>query len=365
MRDLGIRLQLLLGRQVPAPAPGELAEALESLQVTLSEGERDGFQLSFQVGRHGSAREFALLQSGLLEPLGRVCLVVFVHGRGEVLLNGLITRQQLAPGAEPGQSRLYVTGEDQRLLMDLKDRSRVFERKSDSQIVETVLRAYPDLSPRVVGTSDHRATVQHASDLSFIESLASQNSFVFYSEPSDRPGRSLAYWGPLHRRDLPLLPPLSCNMGADSTAQQISFDYNGLGRVAPELSVLDLAQGRDIEISAPEAPTPPLSRRPHRALRSEIVRDAAHLSSAHGRLRALAAVNRSADAVIGTGSLDTAAYGALLRPCRRVSVRGVGLSYDGEYYVQQVTHQIRRGEYKQSFTLKREGLGAVNDKVRQ
>ena len=33
--------------------------------------------------------------------------------------------------------------------------------------------------------------------------------------------------------------------------------------------------------------------------------------------------------------------------------------FDGFYYVKQVTHTSRRGSYKQSFTLTREGTGAL------
>ena len=39
-----------------------------------------------------------------------------------------------------------------------------------------------------------------------------------------------------------------------------------------------------------------------------------------------------------------------------VGVRGAGLTYDGLYYVESVTHNIKRGEYKQSFTLSRDGV---------
>jgi len=37
-------------------------------------------------------------------------------------------------------------------------------------------------------------------------------------------------------------------------------------------------------------------------------------------------------------------------------VRGVGTAFDGLYYVKSVTHNIKRGEYKQSFELTRNGL---------
>ena len=39
-----------------------------------------------------------------------------------------------------------------------------------------------------------------------------------------------------------------------------------------------------------------------------------------------------------------------------VGVRGAGRTYDGMYYVESVTHNIKRGEYKQSFTLSRDGV---------
>jgi hypothetical protein len=64
----------------------------------------------------------------------------------------------------------------------------------------------------------------------------------------------------------------------------------------------------------------------------------------------------SADAVTGSGSLSVTRYGQILRTRTVVGVRGAGLAYDGFYYVNSVTHNLKRGEYKQSFTLSRDGL---------
>ena len=70
----------------------------------------------------------------------------------------------------------------------------------------------------------------------------------------------------------------------------------------------------------------------------------------------MAKAARTADAVKGEGSLDVLRYGRVLRPRRLVCVRGAGMAFDGLHYVQSVTHQIRRGEYKQRFKLVRNGL---------
>jgi hypothetical protein len=43
-----------------------------------------------------------------------------------------------------------------------------------------------------------------------------------------------------------------------------------------------------------------------------------------------------------------------------VGVRCARSSYDGDNYVQQVKHRIKHGEYKQIFTLLREGRGVAS-----
>ena len=64
----------------------------------------------------------------------------------------------------------------------------------------------------------------------------------------------------------------------------------------------------------------------------------------------------SSEAVTCEGSLDVTRYGGVLSARKLVGVRGAGYCFDGLYYVKSVTHKIKRGEYKQSFTLTRNGL---------
>ena len=64
------------------------------------------------------------------------------------------------------------------------------------------------------------------------------------------------------------------------------------------------------------------------------------------------------------GELNTPRYGSILQARALVGLRGVGLSYSGNYYVKKVTHMITQESYKQRFTLTREGLGAATPLVR-
>ncbi len=61
-------------------------------------------------------------------------------------------------------------------------------------------------------------------------------------------------------------------------------------------------------------------------------------------------------AISGNGSLDVMHYGQILNARSLVGVRGAGTSYDGLYFADSVTHNIKKGEYKQNFTLSRDGL---------
>ncbi len=69
--------------------------------------------------------------------------------------------------------------------------------------------------------------------------------------------------------------------------------------------------------------------------------------------------------VSASGEVDTVRYGHIMKAGGVIGVRGAGALYNGDYYVSQVTHSIQTGKYTQRFTLKREGLGATSDKVRQ
>ena len=70
----------------------------------------------------------------------------------------------------------------------------------------------------------------------------------------------------------------------------------------------------------------------------------------------LAFFMNNSEAITGNGTLDVLRYGHVLRSRMLVGVRGAGLAYDGLYYVDSVTHNLKRGEYKQNFTLSRDGL---------
>lgn len=152
--SLGLRLTLLVGQKVPAPAPPLLLDAIQTVEVTNTDEGQDGFQITFSVGRSGPAdtSEYPLLDSPLLKQFNRVIIMVAFGVLPKVLIDGIITNQQLNPSAEPGKSTFTVTGEDVSVMMDLEEKSETFPNQTDVAIVSRLIVSYAQygLVPRVV-----------------------------------------------------------------------------------------------------------------------------------------------------------------------------------------------------------------------
>jgi hypothetical protein len=363
--DLGVRLQLLIGANVPRPAPYEVMESFVSLEVRNSDSDRDTFQMTFSLGKD-SLIDYGLLLNGYFDPPNRMVIAVLMGVLPEVLLDGVITSHQVIPSNKPGESTLLITGEDISLMLDLDERSDTHPNQPDSIIVTKLLAKYAKFGivPVVTPTTDvpieiNRVPSQQGTDLSYIRLLAQRNGFVFYIEPTPAPGVSQANWGLDNRQGL-AQPALAMNMGPQTNVDTpINFNFNALGPVAPQVTVLEPITKTAITIPAPSGLRPPLALRPAPSLRTSISRESANLDTGQGLLRALSSTTESSDAVTASGEVDAVRYGQAMRARRLVGVAGAGASYNGNYYVRQVTHRIQRGQYTQGFTLTREGRGAL------
>src|SRR5690242_16968696 len=140
----GVHLTLRIGPAVPVPAPRAVVDALQSVEVT-SGRDRAGFQLSFSVGKTSSLLT-TLLPAGYFDPLTtRVIVAVTLGGMPHVLMDGMVTRQDLAPSSEPGQSTLTITGDDLSAAMDLIELALPYPNMSDTVQAYAVLAKYAAL----------------------------------------------------------------------------------------------------------------------------------------------------------------------------------------------------------------------------
>jgi hypothetical protein len=70
-------------------------------------------------------------------------------------------------------------------------------------------------------------------------------------------------------------------------------------------------------------------------------------------------LRRSAWWVVATGHLNGLRYGHVLRSRKLVTVKGVGPSHNGTYYVRKVRHQLTERSYDMEFELVRNAVGKL------
>ena len=366
------RLLLMMGPVIPVPVPAPLADALTAVHVTTAAGQSSGFQLTFAVSKD-SVIQKVMLPTGALDPGLRVILVILLTGTPTVLMDGIVTRQDLAPSDTPGGSTLTLTGEDLSVLMSLDSRNVCYPGLSTEARVAAICARYaqygisPTAVPPVltdVSSPIDQIPTQSGTDLGHLRALADAAGYVFYLDPGPQISSSVAYWGPEVRTGIPQ-PALSVNMDAASNVESLSFGLDGLSRAQLTINLPVPDTNLEVAVPIPDLSVlrPPLAARPVVALRHEPLRDVANLPSTQAALLGLSRTAAGADAVTGSGKLDVLRYGHVLRARQLVGVRGAGLAYDGLYYVRSVTSDIKRGEFKQSFQLSRDGLVSLTPEV--
>jgi len=202
-----------------------------------------------------------------------------------------------------------------------------------------------------------RIPVQHGTDLAYIKELAAEVGYVFYLTPGPVPGMTQAYWGPQIRIGIPQ-PALNVNMDAWTNVESLSFSYQPQASVLPIVFIQDPVAGLPVPIPIPPVTpfNPPLGLVVPVPQQVKPLDDTAKRSPAEALMLGMAEAIRNADVVAGNGTLSVDRYGQILRARSLVGVRGAGIAFDGMHYVDSVTHQLRLGEYKQTFVLKRNAL---------
>ncbi|HNB51771.1 MAG TPA: hypothetical protein PK530_07500 [Anaerolineales bacterium] len=368
-----IQLTLMIGPAVPVPMPREVMDALVSVEVRNDAGGPNGFQLTFQFSAQSVLNELILLL-GDLGPIIRCLIIVTVNGTPNVLMDGTITHTQLSPDAKTGRTTLTITGEDLRTVMNLIDFTGIpYPGMPPEARIALILAKYaflgvvPLIIPSImidVPIPTDRIPIHRGTDLAYINQLAEEVGYVFYVDPGPAPGTSIAYWGPQIKVGIPQ-PAFNANMDAHTNLEALSFSYDGDKKTMPVIFIHQQETHVTIPIPIPDISplNPPLGVLTPFPKHFAPVYDTAHLSPIRAVLRGLAEASKTADILTASGSLNVVRYGHVLKTRGLVGVRGAGHAFDGLYFVKSVTHSIKRGEYKQSFTLTRNGLISITPTV--
>jgi hypothetical protein len=363
----GIHLTLMIGPGFPAPVPQVVLDSLTNVEVTTSSGKNSGFQLQFSIDIRSPLQTILLLAGGSLPPIMRTILTATIDGVPNVLIDGVVTNVETSPGIEKGYTTMTVTGSDLTAVMNWIDFTGFpFPAMPPEARVAIIVAKYAFLGivPLVIPSILIDVPIpvieiprQQGKDLEYIQTLADRVGYVFYLDPGPQPGMNVAYWGPEIRVGAPQ-PALNVNMDAHTNVEALTFNFDAEKKRLPVLLIQEPISKAPIPIPVPDITplNPPLGLIPPFPKHIDFISETADLNPLQAAVIGLTKAAKSSDAVFGSGTLDVTRYGRILKARQLVGVRGAGTAFDGLYYVTEVKHKIKRGEYKQDFKLVRNGL---------
>jgi hypothetical protein len=368
-----VQLRLLVGPIIPLTPPRAVMDALTEVEVKVVDVGQSGFKLTFSIDKQSPLQILFLLTGGMALLFMRVVIAVVANGTTTVLVDGVITDNSIAPGDKGSNSTLTLMGKDLTALMDQSKFSGFpFPAMPAEARIALMLLKYavfgvvPMVVPSVllfVPIPIDQIPSQQGTDLEYIRYLAEEAGYVFYLDPGPIPGMSRAYWGPQIKVG-PVQPALNTDMDAYTNVESMRFSFDQEKNKIPLIYIYNSQTGISFPIPLPPITplNPPLGLVPPLPTNllppdlSPFGDDLSKRPIPQAVMMGLARSAQNAEVVSCDGSLDVTRYGRVLQARQLVGVRGSGPAFDGLYYVKSVTHKIKRGEYKQDFTLTRNGL---------
>ena len=343
------------------PAPPELLDALQEIEIDCSLAEASVFRLRFGITK-SEVGDWSILDEDPFLPLTPVSMRL---QRGFepplAVINGYVTEHAVSSADAPGSSTLDVTGMDVTLLMNMSETVAAFPNMSDSQIASEIFaRNYippivDDTAPVLVEPDG--TTIQRGTDIRFLRRLARRNGFDCYVQPDPLTGQDIGYF---RARGLSGVPQavLSVNFGTDTNVREFNVSYQlakPTAAIATGLDTLTKTSQPAFALTTLQLPLG-LEGTLARELPPGVVLPAATglMRTAELQRALQATVDRSSWAVTATGTVGSDV--PVLAPGGLVNIRGLGRLYNGSYYLTRVTHLIAAGDYTQRFEAERNAV---------
>jgi phage protein D len=276
------------------------------------------------------------------------------------LLSGYITHVKPVFPRIASQSSLEIWGLDASVLMDREERLCTWPNETDGAIAARLFRQYgliPEVTPTIARHDDTISTiVQRETDMQFLKRLALRNGFECYVE-----GRT-GFFGPPDVAAEPQ-PVLAVHFGDATNVNRFSLALNALtptnvtmfqvDRTNKTLLEATASAGRQKALGAVRAG---LARTPRVAPGRVYVRMNTTTGDAEMGTLCQELFHQSEWFLTAEGEIDGKRYNHVLKPHGTVTIKGVGASYSGVYYVTHVTHTFTPKGYAQYFRAKRNAL---------
>lgn len=351
------------------PAPREQLDRIEELTVEQEIDMAWEARIQIPIGTDANGN-WSGEDEEFMQPFTPVRIEIKVgDGNFVPLIDGPIVNADSGMSTEPGQSMLTLTVQDNSVFLNREDSIFRFENLLDHEIASQIFGEAEQITSTDIEETPSPTSgstpvvVQRGTEMQLLRFLARRQGMHAYVLPGDAPGASVGCFKtfPTEPDGLPLLtltgsdrnltsfnPRTNAQRPARVTAYSVSLLDKTITRSTSSFDSLDLlgeeqsfqqAENTANQILCPSS------------------EDAVDLDRA-----VQAEALNSSFATEVTGSIMSDCYAGVLTPYRIVTVSGVNRRQSGNYLIHQVTHQLTRSGYSQSFTLKRnarsQGAGA-------
>ncbi len=283
----------------------------------------------------------------------------FEDGEEEVF-SGFITAVRPIFGSEPSQVTLQVQGIDKSILMDQEDKLKSWANKKDSDIATEIFDIYSfqlDVeNTEIVHDEEISTILQRESDIQFLKRLARRNGFECYVEGET------GYFRP-PQLDADPQPVLAIHFGTETNVSNFSIDVNTLTPSNVAMSQMDLFNKEVLHVTSESSEQTALGDTDATALlppgqspAQTIVSGNAATGVPEMTVFCNGLRQQGEWFVTGEGEINGNKYAHVLKPRGTVTIKGVGETYSGIYYVSHVRHSFTSTGYSQHFKVRRNAL---------
>lgn len=302
--------------------------------------------------------EWLVQDQAEIKPWKKIKIEAHFADYQEEVMRGFIRDVKIQHPQDMSASVVTVTGQDDSILFDREHIRKIWSRE-DEQMNDGDIASEIAIDKGL--TADTEAGIyntnlqQDETSIKFLIKRAQANGFELFF----REGVLNFYSSRLDER-----AQSTIMVYAGSSTNCLKFDANYDGHKPDQIEVvraLDAGTDPEIEIITPNLPL--LGSEPADSQEMGLetfqwsMNQARGATRAEADARAQAAANDNAWKVQANGELDGALYGHVLLTHKTVEVDGVGTTWGGKYYVDEVTHVFSLEGYRQRFKLLRNATG--------
>jgi len=345
----------------------DVYDELISLEVELSDELPATFRMSIAMSTDPSSGTWRFQDEERFRIWKQVDIAVgFVDSGPEDLFSGYITRVQPRYPQDDGQCVLEIAGIDGSVLMDREEKLKDWPDKADSDIAREILGAYPLEAnvddTEIVHEEAASTVIQRETDLRFVQRLARRNGFTFYVDGGTANFKRVDPQTLRH-------PILAAHFGAETSLSSFRATVDALRPARVSMFQLDHLSKEVLVAEVDSLESDPLGSLdaaaflPPSFAGPSTVYVANNAVTGRPEMDALCQhlFTEGAAFVTGEGDVDSSVYNHVLRPRGLVTIKGVGETYSGDYYVSFVRHTITRGGYSQLLRVTRNALLPTGD----